>query len=30
MLIQNLEAGLYIITVKGSNGLSATKQLVVL
>ncbi|MEY3048046.1 MAG: hypothetical protein RL365_84 [Bacteroidota bacterium] len=30
MLIQNLEAGLYIITVKGPNGLSATKQLVVL
>ena len=30
MLIQNLEAGLYIITVKGSNGLYATKQLVVL
>jgi hypothetical protein len=30
MPIQNLEAGLYIITVKGANGLSATKQLVVL
>jgi len=30
MLIQNLEAGLYIITVKGPNGLSATKQLLVL
>jgi hypothetical protein len=30
MPIQNLEAGLYIITAKGANGLSATKQLVVL